>query len=431
VKGGTASINANGDVLFTPDTNYRGVMGFKYSAASVSSAGVETFLQVNVTDSAGTVQSAPLRAAVYLDTADLTDANNRFDPSLNKQWYLQDANVIAAWGTKAEVNAGKGYSGKGVRIGMFEPSGPYAVEKEIFDYRHPDLAANVDAQFLSNPDDQPTQSAFSTHATMVAGVMVASRNGEGGVGVAYGAKLAGYQIGNTVSLTTGGTGIDFANLNRLSSFDIANNSWGFSSDLLAMSPRFTDAWFLDGVSNGRKGLGTAIVFAGGNSRANGSNTNYSDTTNNRMVITTGAINADNDIGSLIVGSKPFSNPGASILVAAAGSNIDSTSRELIGENGSTFGASSGNTQGTSFAAPLVSGVVALMLEANPNLGYRDIQTILAMSAKQFSDPNTVWEKNHAAQSSGWNGGAMHVSHDYGFGKVDALAANDVAYRIAA
>ncbi|MDI9334812.1 MAG: hypothetical protein QM533_10595 [Cytophagales bacterium] len=68
----------------------------KYSAAAVSSAGAETYLQVNVTDSAGTVQSAPLRAAVYLDTADLTDANNRFDPSLNKQWYLQDASVIAA-----------------------------------------------------------------------------------------------------------------------------------------------------------------------------------------------------------------------------------------------------------------------------------------------------------------------------------------------
>ena len=36
--------------------------------------------------------------------------------------------------------------------------------------------------------------------------------------------------------------------------------------------------------------------------------------------------------------------------------------------------------GTSFAAPAVAGVVALMLEANPELGYRDIQQILAMSA---------------------------------------------------
>jgi len=33
--------------------------------------------------------------------------------------------------------------------------------------------------------------------------------------------------------------------------------------------------------------------------------------------------------------------------------------------------------------------------------------------------HTTWQDNDAAN---WNGGAMHVSHDYGFGEVDALAA---------
>ncbi|MCH2038967.1 MAG: proprotein convertase P-domain-containing protein, partial [Rickettsiales bacterium] len=65
----------------------------------------------------------------------------------------------------------------------------------------------------------------------------------------------------------------------------------------------------------------------------------------------------------------------------------------------------------------------MMLEANPNLGYRDIQEILAYSSYQ-SDPNHSggaysWEFN---QGSHWNNGGLHFSNDYGFGMIDATAA---------
>src|SRR3546814_10780988 len=60
-----------------------------------------------------------------------------------------------------------------------------------------------------------------------------------------------------------------------------------------------------------------------------------------------------------------------------------------------------------------------MLEANPELGYRDVQDILALSAKRVDTVNPDWAYNGAKN---WNGGAMHISHDYGFGEVDARAA---------
>lgn len=405
-KGGTATLVTNtsdpryGDVLFTPDANYKGVMSFKYQVQDLQG----NF--TNVIDSV-TGNTQPMRATVYLQTPDLPA-----DPLALEQWYLSDANILPVWND---------YTGKGIRIGQFEPGGPFSTTQEVFDYRHADLQANVDKAWLNDPAAVVPQT-FSNHATLVAGVMVAARNGEGAVGVAYDAKLSGHYVP--------GNGLEVGNLAqqitdvlaKFKNYDVVNNSWAATDDfVINVLPVGTlENGIKAAVETGRNGLGTAIVMAGGNDRQDGGNTNTNALSANQAVITVGSINAPSDLGSLQLGQKPFSNPGASILVSAPGSNINSTSRELVNDNGSVFGSDTSVTQGTSFAAPIVSGVVALMLEANPLLGYRDIQTILAMSATKFDDPNgTDWTYNGAKN---WNGGGMHASHDYGFGKVDARAA---------
>ena len=177
-KGGTVSLSQSGDILFTPDATYTGVMGFKYTVQDAQG----NYTQVT----SPTGQTASMKAAVYLQTSDIPN-----DPLAVEQWYLADTNVFAAWGTAAEQAAGQGYSGKGIKIGQFEPGGPFSTGPEVFDYRHPDLAPNADKAWLNTLDDTPggggnniTPQTFSNHATMVAGVMVAARNGEGGVGAA-------------------------------------------------------------------------------------------------------------------------------------------------------------------------------------------------------------------------------------------------------
>ncbi len=62
--------------------------------------------------------------------------------------------------------------------------------------------------------------------------------------------------------------------------------------------------------------------------------------------------------------------------------------------------------GTSAAAPLVTGVAALVLSVNTNLNYRDVQQILLLSAHHYdlTDPDIVT-----------NGAGLLVSHNVGFG----------------
>src|SRR5262249_23656482 len=88
--------------------------------------------------------------------------------------------------------------------------------------------------------------------------------------------------------------------------------------------------------------------------------------------------------------------------------------------------------GTSSATPNVSGVVAMMLEANPKLSVRDIKYILARTAKRV-DPTFagVTSTNVLSGNStpipleqGWttNAAGYSFSNRYGFGGVDASAA---------
>lgn len=398
-----STLGANDQLVFEAD-NGRGGLNFKYTLQDSNSGATAAVVDPS------TGQEAAMTARVHLVTADQPT-----DPLFTDQWYLDEINVLPVWND----GTGHGYTGKGIHIAQYETGGPFSVGPEVFDITHPDLQANVDQQWLNDPNSHIPQT-FSNHATLVAGVMVAARNDEGAVGVAYDAKLSGHYIpGSGLEVGALETQITDA-LAGFKNYDVVNNSWGATNNfLLNVVPQGELATgILDAVTLGRHGLGTAIVMAGGNDRQNGGNTNTSALSANRAVITTGAINAKSDLSALVIGQAPFSNPGASILISAPGSNIASTSRILMGDDGTIFGDSTSVSQGTSFATPIISGVVALMLEANPNLGWRDIQSILAITAKQVSDPNT---DNSINGASNWNGGGMHVSHDYGFGEVDARA----------
>ena len=328
-----------------------------------------------------------------------------------------DINVVPVWPF---------YTGKGIKLGVID---------DALDLQHEDLppATGVDAE---NKDDN--------HGTSVTGIIAAKRNNLGTVGVAYG-------VANISSSTFKSNST--ASIQNQVDFDVSNNSWGGSTHFQVADGNFkiNDAPLKaleNAVTNGRNGLGTVFAWAGGNERdqdnpnpnlpaeeTRGRNVNSGNHENSRYVIAVAALSNQGVFA-------PYSNPGAPLLISAFGDRpasivtIDRTSNDGYNTdktaNKSNFSNTNytNNFNGTSAATPMVSGVIALILEANPKLGYRDVQEILAYSARK-NDPDA--KKNDSGKdewtfngAKNWNGGGLHVNHDYGYGLIDAKAAVNLA-----
>ncbi|MFZ6746051.1 S8 family serine peptidase [Undibacterium sp. JH2W] len=328
------------------------------------------------------------------------------------QWYLFTTRTEVAWSHA---------TGKGVKVAIFDQG---------IDASNSDLSSNtkpgVNAYSLTSGGSPVL--ASDSHGTLVAGVIGAARDGKGIVGAAYDAQLIPIYTSSAYGakyLTEIKNAFTYAK-----SFDILNNSWGYGN-LLAQStnwafldnandPDFAPAFkaLQDLATTGRNGLGTIVVQSAGNSYSVGDDTNLHNFQNSRYIITVGSTDYFGN-------NSGFSTTGASILVSAPGgagyrdyNSIITTDRTgNAGENIFDYAFS----DGTSFSAPIVSGIVALMLEANPQLGYRDVQQILAYTAHQTGTAST-WTSNGATD---WNGGGLKfeaVTQASGFGQVDALAA---------
>jgi subtilisin-like proprotein convertase family protein/subtilisin family serine protease len=176
------------------------------------------------------------------------------------------------------------------------------------------------------------------------------------------------------------------------------------------------------VTFGRKGRGIVFVFAAGNEFMTGEPMNSEGYTNSRYVITVGAIAGDNK-------HSLYASSGSCLLITAPGGDTDQAVNMYetlpVAEGKCRVGGP--NAVGTSFATPVVTGVVALMLEANPKLGWRDVQDILVRSANSdILDDVCDQEKTPVST----NGAGLKHHNTLGFGKVDALAAVTMAEELA-
>ena len=360
------------------------------------------------------------------------------DPLFGSAWHLsavpgagQPAGLPSGFDIRA-LSAWQHYLGRGVLVGVLDDAAQLT---------HPDLAANAWSRPGNVTDLDPNGtsindfSAPGSHGTASAGIIAAvGNNGIGSLGVASGAQLVSYN---------GGSGFQFAATAFEQAFNdgvqVINNSWGGDAAFTTDSTAFFTALNQLG-SQGRGGLGTIVAFAEGNSRQATTapglvpDGGLDLVTGNRYVVAVAALEAANGVVA------SYSTAGANLLVSAPGGHADNNlstftgilTTDLVGSAGENTAAGVAGdyygADGTSAATPVVSGVIALMLEANSNLGWRDVQEILAYSARLIdtgagtsstANGQTAYVLTHAANA---NGGGLYHSRDYGFGMVDAGAA---------
>jgi len=336
------------------------------------------------------------------------------DTLINNQWHLKfnnqagalagtDLNIETIW---AYPTAGAGYRGRGIRIGIVDDGLQTA---------HPDFVGNIDTtndKDWNGNDSDPNPGTGDDHGTACAGDAAArGNNGVGVSGSAPEAMLVGMRL-----ISAAATDSQEAEaMNYLPQLiQIKSNSWGPSDTgtVLEAPGALTQAALKTAVENGRGGKGTIFTWAGGNGLTANDNSNYDGYANSIYTIAVGAFDSRSR-------QSYYSEPGANLVITSPsdGSSpaLGKTTTDRTGSVGYSAGDYADDFGGTSSATPTASGVIALMLEANPSLGWRDVQEILMRSAKKVNPSDADWKSPIAPDN-------INHNHKFGAGLVDATAA---------
>ncbi|CAF1146837.1 unnamed protein product [Adineta steineri] len=337
----------------------------------------------------------------------LSEYKSPSDPYFQYQWYLKnvgqaggkprlDLNVEEAWAL--------GYTGKNITT---------AIMDDGVDYTHPDLMYNYNAaasyDFSSNdryPYPRYTDDWFNSHGTRCAGEIAAARdNNICGVGVAYDSMIAGIRMLDQPYMT------DLIEANSMAHepnlIDIYSASWGPVDDGKTVDgPRHaTMKAIVNGINQGRNGLGSIYVWASGDGGVN------DDCNCDGYAASMWTISINSAIND---GRTALYDESCSSTLASTFSNGRSDDPHSGVATTDLYGECTLKHSGTSAAAPEAAGVFALVLEANRQLTWRDVQHLTVLTAKrnQLFDPS----KQHL-----WhiNGAGLEFNHLFGFGVLDA------------
>jgi subtilisin family serine protease/subtilisin-like proprotein convertase family protein len=353
------------------------------------------------------------------------------DPYFSGQWHLEnrapngqslgvDLNVRSAWTTSL---------GEKVVI---------AIVDDGVELTHPELAAAAAGAphfnfYLGLADGSPSEPG-ANHSTAVAGLALArGNNGRGISGVAPRARLASWVIFDGDFFAVDSVGL--MDMFQYSSdvVSVQNHSWGTDSTTFDGPSPLEQIGLNNAVQFGRNGRGIVIVRAAGNDAQDTGDANADGYDADARVVTVGAVRSDGRV-------TKYSNRGACVLVAAPSGEITdnglvdssfptlfTTDRQgTLGFNTGVYsndladyGFADTGFNGTSGSAPQIAGLAALVLAANTNLTYRDVQQILIHASRHldFHDGDLAT-----------NGAGFRVSHGAGFGVPDAGVAVRLASR---
>ncbi len=311
---------------------------------------------------------ASAAVARVVNQAPFDDVSDRNDED---QWGLNAVNAPEVWN--------QGYRGNGVVV---------AVLDDGIDYNHKDLRNNIwhnageianngrdddgngfvdDVRgwdFANQDNDPLSDKSDDTHGTHVAGII--SGSGQHSMyGIAPNATIMPVKVFKDGQKRIVNQNSNFNdNLAEGIRYAVQNGA-----DVINMSLSTSVTTAVRSALRFARRRGVAVVVSSGNSRNWGTTkpSPFAQLIGQRFGITVGAIDSS-------LSMADFSNPAGNRqmdFVVAPGANVYSTLND----------DQYARWSGTSMAAPHVAGVVALMLEAKPNLSPRQIEAILVATSQ--------------------------------------------------
>lgn len=356
--------------------------------------------RMNLFEPMGTVNDVDIEKSWFLEKG-----NSSVSCSSVSEEATADAEITQAWAN--------GATGKNTRVAVIDFYG--------FDYNHPDMQGQmIDGWDCINNRSYNSNNFYYTnpnqaHGMAVAGVIAArANNGVGSAGVAYDTKIIPLLIdGSEVSVVLAIQKAISSGMNA----DVINCSFGSYFPSPAIRTEIENA-----IQQGRNGKGTVVVASHGNDFFD--DVEYPQYPSSyEEVISVGASTPDDKRktpgdGWDVSGSWG-TNYGDKLQISAPGVCIFTT--DISGNDG--YGNSDYiSFQKTSAAAPIVSGVVALMIGQDAELSHNEILEQLFTTADKVNSgsASNKYDYNYSAEYEG-------RSRETGYGRVNALKAINGEY----
>jgi len=393
------------------------------------------------------------------------------DPLYVYQWHLNNtgqSNFASNGGTSTQdINVDgvitDGYDGDGIVVAIVDTG---------LELAHEDLSPNIVSggswDYAGNDNDPTNSSSTGDHGTSVGGLTCAAGwNSKGGRGVAPECSLKGFNI--LSQYTTANAVASHGGANYAKDVDVFNQSYGLTGLYgQANANQTEEGQMSSAVTNLRNGKGAIFVKSSGNSYNGVSYGGSYYTCDTQYGFDTG-LTCQNSTSqppnnwpyNIVVGAlratgvkSSYSTTGSNLWISAPGGEYgtDEPAMMTTDQSGCSKGyVRSGNVSsnsfnnncnhsenssghytatfnGTSSAGPVAAGGIALILEANPNLTWRDVKHILATTSDQVdaSKANvtiTINSASYVAIPAWTTNDANHKFHDwYGFGRINVGAA---------
>uniref|UniRef100_A0A3Q2YQX4 Proprotein convertase subtilisin/kexin type 5a n=1 Tax=Hippocampus comes TaxID=109280 RepID=A0A3Q2YQX4_HIPCM len=281
-------------------------------------------------------------------------------------------NIAGAWG--------RGYTGRGVVVSVLDDG---------IDGEHPELKPNYDAlaSFEVNGQERHPSPTYSETVSPPTGFGSDPNSSHGAVSPVDVRILGGLD----------GEVTDIAEAQALSfkpqHVDVYLASWGPEDDGATVDGPgpLTRLALENGIRTGRHGKGSVYVWAAGSGASRGDHCSCDGYSNSIYTISISGGGGDK--------SQPNHQESCSSILAAASTADDIVSRGCALDKWCA-----------ALSVSAAAGVIALTLEANPLLTWRDVQHIIVRTSDTRQLAAADWQRNGAGHK---------VSHLYGFGLLDA------------